>query len=242
MADKVVLAYSGGLDTSVSIKWIKEKYGLDVVTCTIDIGQREDLSSIGEKAKKIGALAHYQIDAKEEFVHDYIFRSIKANGMYQGVYPISTALARPLLAEKVVEVAHKESAVAVAHGSTGKGNDQVRFDVTIKGLDPALRIIAPVREWNLSRDEEIKYALKNNIPVKPSKSIYSTDQNLWGRSIEAGPLEDPFSEPAEDAFEWCVPVRNAARPLPPPWRPALRASSARSFPPATRRTLERRSS
>ena len=209
MADKVVLAYSGGLDTSVSIKWIKEKYGLDVVTCTIDVGQREDLSAIGERAKKIGAVTHYQIDAKEEFVHDYIFKSIKANGMYQGVYPISTALARPLLAEKVVEVAHKEGAVAVAHGSTGKGNDQVRFDVTIKGLDPALRIIAPVREWNLSRDEEIKYALKNNIPVKPSKSIYSIDQNLWGRSIEAGPLEDPFTEPAEDAFEWCVPVRNA---------------------------------
>ena len=209
MAEKVVLAYSGGLDTSVSIRWIKEKYGLDVVTCTVDIGQREDLSSIGERAKKIGALAHYQIDAKEEFAKDYIFKSVKANGMYQGVYPISTALARPLVAEKAVDVAKKEGAIAVAHGSTGKGNDQVRFDVTIKGLDPSLRIIAPVREWNLSRDEEIKYAIKNNIPVKPSKSIYSTDQNLWGRSIEAGPLEDPYTEPPEDSFEWCVPIKKA---------------------------------
>ena len=208
MSDKVVLAYSGGLDTSVAIRWIKEKYGLDVVTCTIDIGQREDLSEIGERGRKIGAVGHYQIDAKEEFARDYVFKSIKANGLYQGVYPISTALARPLLAEKLVSVAQKEGAVAVAHGCTGKGNDQVRFDVTIKGLDPNLKIIAPVREWNLSRDEEIKYALKNNIPVKAKKSIYSTDQNLWGRSIESGPLEDPYTEPPEDAFEWCVPIKN----------------------------------
>ncbi len=208
MSDKVVLAYSGGLDTSVAIRWIKEKYGLDVVTCTIDIGQREDLSEIGERGRKIGAVGHYQIDAKEEFARDYVFKSIKANGLYQGVYPISTALARPLLAEKLVSVAQKEGAVAVAHGCTGKGNDQVRFDVTIKGLDPNLKIIAPVREWNLSRDEEIKYALKNNIPVKAKKSIYSTDQNLWGRSIESGPLEDPYTEHPEDAFEWCVPIKN----------------------------------
>jgi len=208
LSDKVVLAYSGGLDTSVAIRWIKEKYGLDVVTCTIDIGQREDLSEIGERGRKIGAVGHYQIDAKEEFARDYVFKSIKANGLYQGVYPISTALARPLLAEKLVSVAQKEGAVAVAHGCTGKGNDQVRFDVTIKGLDPNLKIIAPVREWNLSRDEEIKYALKNNIPVKAKKSIYSTDQNLWGRSIESGPLEDPYTEPPEDAFEWCVPIKN----------------------------------
>lgn len=208
MTDKVVLAYSGGLDTSVAIRWIKEKYDLDVVTCTIDIGQREDLSEIGDRGKKIGAVGHYQIDAKEEFVKDYVFKSIKANGLYEGVYPISTALARPLLAKKLVLVAQKEGAVAVAHGCTGKGNDQVRFDVTIKGMDPSLNIIAPVREWNLSRDEEIKYAQKNNIPVKVKKSIFSTDQNLWGRSIESGPLEDPYTEPPEEAFEWCIPVRN----------------------------------
>ncbi len=209
LTDKAVLAYSGGLDTSVSIRWIKEKYGLDVVTCTIDVGQREDLSTIGERGKQIGAVNHYQIDAREEFATNYIFKSIKANGLYQCTYPISTALARPLLAEKLVEVAEKEGAVAVAHGCTGKGNDQVRFDVTIKGLDPNLKIIAPVREWNLSREEEIRYAQRHNIPVKPSKSIFSTDQNLWGRSIESGPLEDPFVEPPEEAFEWCVPIRNA---------------------------------
>ncbi len=209
MADKVVLAYSGGLDTSVAIKWIKEKYGFDVVTCTVDVGQREDLTGIGERGKKIGALNHYQIDAKKEFATDFVFPSIKANSLYEGSYPLSTALARPLLAEKLVEVAEKEGAIAVAHGCTGKGNDQVRFDVTIKSLNPDLKIIAPVREWNLNREDEIKYAQKNGIPVKAKKSIFSTDQNLWGRSIEAGPLEDPYYEPPDEAFEWCVPAKNA---------------------------------
>jgi argininosuccinate synthase len=209
LADKVVLAYSGGLDTSVAIKWIKEKYGLDVVTCTIDVGQHEDLTGIGERGEKIGAVNHYQIDAKKEFATDYVFPSIKANSLYEGAYPLSTALARPLLAEKLVLVAEKENAVAVAHGCTGKGNDQVRFDVTIKAMNPNLKIIAPVREWNLNREDEIKYAQKNGIPVKANKSIFSTDQNLWGRSIEAGPLEDPYFEPPEEAFEWCVPAKNA---------------------------------
>jgi argininosuccinate synthase len=209
LSDKVVLAYSGGLDTSVSIKWIKEKYGLDVVTCTVDVGQREDLSEIGETARKIGAVNHYTIDAKDEFVRDYVFKSIKANSLYEDTYPLSTALARPLLAEKLVQIANKEGAVAVAHGCTGKGNDQVRFDVTVKALNPSLRVIAPVREWNLNREEEIKFAQKHNIPISFKKSIYSVDQNLWGRSIESGPLEDPFSEPPDDAFEWCVPSKNA---------------------------------
>ena len=209
MVDKVVLAYSGGLDTSVAIKWIKEKYGLDVVTCTIDVGQREDLTGIGERGKKIGAVNHYQIDAKKEFTTDFVFPSIKANSLYEGSYPLSTALARPLLAEKLVTVAEKEDAVAVAHGCTGKGNDQVRFDVTIRSLNPELKIIAPVREWNLNREDEIKYAQKNGIPVRAKKSIFSTDQNLWGRSIEAGPLEDPYFEPPDQAFEWCVPAKNA---------------------------------
>jgi argininosuccinate synthase len=209
LAEKVVLAYSGGLDTSVSIKWIKEKYGLDVVTCTVDVGQQEDLSGIGEKAREIGALNHYQLDAKDEFVKRFVFPSVKANSLYEGSYPLSTALARPLLAEKLVEVAEKESAVAVAHGCTGKGNDQVRFDVTIKAMNPDLKIIAPVREWNMNREDEIQYAQKNHIPIKVKKSIFSTDQNLWGRSIESGPLEDPFTEPPEEAFEWCVPAKNA---------------------------------
>ncbi|MGI0078499.1 MAG: argininosuccinate synthase [Nitrososphaerales archaeon] len=209
MSDKVVLAYSGGLDTSVSIKWIKEKYGLDVVTCTIDVGQKEDLSAIGEKARKIGAVNHYTIDAREEFVKDYVFKSIKANGLYEGSYPLSTALARPLLAEKLVRVAEEEGAVAVAHGCTGKGNDQVRFDVTVKSMNPSLRVIAPVREWNLNREDEIKYAQKHGIPISRKKSMFSTDQNLWGRSIESGPLEDPYTEPPEEAFEWCVAANNA---------------------------------
>ncbi len=208
MSEKVVLAYSGGLDTSVSIKWLKEKYGLDVITCTIDVGQKEDLYEIGQKSKKIGALSHYTIDAKEEFVKSYIWKSIKTNSLYEGSYPLSTALARPLLATKLVEVAEKEDAIGVAHGSTGKGNDQVRFDVTIKALNPKLRIIAPVREWNLNREDEIKYAQKNDIPISESKSLFSIDQNLWGRSIESGPLEDPFTEPPEDAFEWCAPLEN----------------------------------
>ncbi len=209
MAEKVVLAYSGGLDTSVSIKWIKEKYGLDVVTCTVDVGQQEDLSGIGERGREIGAVNHYQIDAKDEFVKRFVFPSIKANSLYEGSYPLSTALARPLLAEKLVEVAEKEGAVAVAHGCTGKGNDQVRFDVTIKAMNPDLKIIAPVREWNMNREDEIQYAQKNHIPIKVKKSIFSTDQNLWGRSIESGPLEDPYTEPPDEAFEWCVPAKNA---------------------------------
>jgi len=209
LAEKVVLAYSGGLDTSVSIKWIKEKYGLDVVTCTVDVGQQEDLSGIGERAREIGAVNHYQLDAKQEFVKRFVFPSVKANSLYEGSYPLSTALARPLLAEKLVEVAEKEDAVAVAHGCTGKGNDQVRFDVTIKAMNPDLKIIAPVREWNMNREDEIQYAQKNQIPIKVKKSIFSTDQNLWGRSIESGPLEDPFNEPPEEAFEWCVPAKNS---------------------------------
>jgi len=209
LADKVVLAYSGGLDTSVSIKWIKDKYGLDVVTCTVDVGQQEDLSGIGERATEIGAINHYQLDAKDEFVKRFVFPSVKANSLYEGSYPLGTALARPLLAEKLVQVAEKEGAVAVAHGCTGKGNDQVRFDVTIKAMNPDLKIIAPVREWNMNREDEIKYAQKNNIPIKAKKSIFSVDQNLWGRSIESGPLEDPFTEPPDESLEWCVPAKNA---------------------------------
>ncbi|MFN3621913.1 MAG: argininosuccinate synthase domain-containing protein, partial [Nitrososphaerales archaeon] len=155
---KVVLAYSGGLDTSVAIKWLEEKYDARVVTVTVDVGQQEDLKAIAQKAEKIGVERHYTIDAKEEFVKEYIYPAIKANGLYEGKYPLSTALARPLIASKLVEIAHKENAEAVAHGCTGKGNDQVRFDITIKALDPNLKIIAPVREWNLSREEEIQYA------------------------------------------------------------------------------------
>jgi len=203
---KVILAYSGGLDTSVAIKWLEEKYSAKVVTLTVDVGQQEDLKAIAEKAKMLGVERHYSIDAKEEFVKDYIYPSIKANGLYEGKYPLSTALARPLIASKLVEIALKEKADAVAHGCTGKGNDQVRFDVTVKALAPQLKIIAPVREWNLSREEEIQYAKEHGVPVVEKKSVFSIDQNLWGRSIESGPLEQPDFEPPEDAFEWVKPV------------------------------------
>jgi len=206
MKDKVVLAFSGGLDTSVSIRWLQEKQKVDVITVTIDVGQGDDLKEIEEKAYKIGVKKHYSIDAKKEFVDDYVFPSIKANGLYEGKYPLATALARPLIASKLVEVAEKEGASAVSHGCTGKGNDQVRFDVTIKALNPSLKIVAPVREWSMSRDQEIKYAKKHNIPIQIKKSVYSIDQNLWGRSIESGPLEDPASEPSNEVFEWTTPI------------------------------------
>jgi len=199
-----VLAYSGGLDTSVAIKWIEEKYDLDVVTLTLDLGQG-GLESAEEKARAIGAVKHYSTDAREEFVREYVSRAIKANALYQGKYPLSAALSRPLIATKLVEIAHKEGAVAVAHGCTGKGNDQVRFEVTIRALDPSLKILAPIREWNLSRDEEVKYARARGIPVSGGpRSPYSIDQNLWGRSIESGAIEDADNEPPADAFVWTV--------------------------------------
>jgi argininosuccinate synthase len=205
MADTVVLAYSGGLDTSVLVKLLQQKYGADVVTVTVDVGQREDLSEIGEKANRLGVLKHYSIDGKKEFASNYVFKSIKANALYEEKYPISTALARPLIVQKMVEIARKEKAVAVAHGCTGKGNDQVRFDVTTKALAPDLKIIAPVRECNLARDEEIKFAKANNIPVPVDlNSPYSIDQNLWGRAIECGVIDHPDQEPPEEAFEWTV--------------------------------------
>lgn len=202
MSDKVVLAFSGGLDTSVAIKWIIEKYGYDVITLTIDVGSEEELDSIRERSLKLGAIKHYSIDAKEEFANDYVYAAIKANSLYQDQYPLSTALSRPLIASKLVDIAKKEKAIAVAHGSTGKGNDQVRFDVAIASLAPELRIIAPIREWKLSREEEIKYAKQHNIPVstKP-ENPYSIDENIYGRSIECGVLEDPSTEPPEEIFK-----------------------------------------
>jgi len=153
---KVVLAYSGGLDTSVMIKWIQEKYSAEVYTLTLDLGQRDDFREIEERARKIGSKGHFFVDAKSEFVERFIFPAIKANGFYEGKYPLSTALGRPLIAEKLVDVAHKVGADAVAHGSTGKGNDQVRFDITVRALDPELKVLAPVRDWGLSRDVELE--------------------------------------------------------------------------------------
>ncbi|MEJ5328030.1 MAG: argininosuccinate synthase [Candidatus Bathyarchaeia archaeon] len=202
--EKIVLAYSGGLDTSVMIKWLQEKYNADVITVTANVGQPEDLKEIEAKAKKLGALKHYSIDAKEEFAKDYVFPAIKANALYEGKYPISTSLSRPLIAQKMVEIAEKEGATGLAHGCTGKGNDQVRFDVTLGALAPDLKIIAPVREWNMTREEEIEYAKAKGIPVSNAAKKYSIDQSIWGRSIECGVLEDASKEPPEDAFEWTV--------------------------------------
>jgi len=204
MADTVVLAYSGGLDTSVMVKWLQQKYDVDVITVTLEVGQQSALEAVEEKAKSLEVKKHYSIDAREEFVANYVFPAIKANALYEGKYPVSSALSRPLIAFKLVEIAEKEGAVAIAHGCTGKGNDQVRFDVTIKSLAPNLKIIAPVREWGLSRDEEIEFAKANGIQISRLANSYSIDQNLWGRSIECGPLEDPEQEPPEDIFEWTV--------------------------------------
>ena len=207
MVDKVVLAYSGGLDTSVAIKWLEEKYSLKVVAVTVDVGEEKDLDFIREKALKVGALECYVVDAKREFVSDYVLKALKANALYEWKYPLSAALSRPLIAKKLVEVAESEGAVAVAHGCTGKGNDQVRFDVSFMALNPRLKIIAPVREWPMSRNEEIEYAASHGIPVPVGQdNPYSIDQNLWGRSIECGIMEDPWAEPPDDAFIWAKPL------------------------------------
>jgi argininosuccinate synthase len=201
--DKVILAYSGGLDTSVMVLWIGEKYNLDVVTLTVDLGQGEDIGRIRQKALKTGAVDAVAIDARNLFVDHFVFPALMAGAVYEGKYPLATALGRPLIAKLMVDTARQHHAKAVAHGCTGKGNDQVRFDVTFQTLAPDLRIIAPVREWKMPRDEEIQYAAKHGIPVEATKeSPYSIDQNLWGRSCEAGVLEDPWDEPPGDAFAW----------------------------------------
>ena len=204
MTKKIVLAYSGGLDTSVLVKWLQEQHRTEVITVTVDVGQQEDLKEIEEKAKKLGVLKHFSIDAREEFARDYVFPAIKANALYEGKYPISTSLSRPLIVAKMVKVAQTEGATGFAHGCTGRGNDQVRFDVTVGALAPNLTIVAPVREWNMTRDEEIEYAKKNGIAVTTAAKKYSIDQSIWGRSIECGILEDASKEPPEDAFEWTV--------------------------------------
>ena len=197
---KAVLAFSGGLDTSVCVKYLQNNHKMEVITATVDCGQNDDFEEIRKKSKILGALKHFNIDAKKEFVENYVGRSIKANGLYQGKYPLATALARPLIAEKIMEVAAQENAIAVAHGCTGKGNDQVRFDIAMSSIDPTIKIIAPIREMNLTRDLEIKYAKKNNVPLSEEIKKYSTDTNIWGRAIEAGKLEDPWIEPPEEIF------------------------------------------
>ncbi len=199
----VVLAYSGGLDTSVAIHWIKEKYNLDVITLTVDVGNERDLAAIAARARQIGAVKALVVDGRADFVRYFVWPALQAGAIYEGQYPLATALARPLIAHLLVETAHAEGAVAVAHGCTGKGNDQVRFDVSINTLAPALKIIAPVREWSMTRDNEIAYAAEHGIPIQVTNaSPYSVDQNLWGRSIECGILEDPWAEPPEEVYAW----------------------------------------
>jgi len=203
MSEKVVLAYSGGLDTSVAIKWLKENYGLDVIAVNIDVGNERDFSAVRQKALDIGAIKALVIDAKDLFVKYFIFPALQANALYEGQYPLATALTRPLMAKLLVDVAVEEGASAVAHGCTGKGNDQVRFDVSINALAPDLKIIAPAREWGMTREETIDYAKRNNIPIPVTvSSPYSIDECLWGKAIECGALEDPWTEPPEDAFTW----------------------------------------
>jgi argininosuccinate synthase len=214
MSDKVVLAYSGGLDTSVAIRRLEEKYNLKVITLTVDIGNVPDLEAIRQKALKVGAIKALVVDAKEAFIKSFVFPALQADAIYEGQYPLATALGRPLIARLLVEAARKEKARVVAHGCTGKGNDQVRIDVSVAALGPELKVIAPAREWKMTREQTIKYAQAHKIPVPITKaSPYSIDENLWGRSIECGVLEDTWNEPPEDVFLWTKsPEKTPARP------------------------------
>jgi argininosuccinate synthase len=198
---RIVLAYSGGLDTSVAIPWLKEKYGAEIVSVTLDLGQGRELVDVRERALALGALRAHVVDVREEFVRGYIVPALQAGALYEDRYPLATALGRPLIARRLVEIAHMERADAIAHGCTGKDNDQLGLDISARALDPSLRLIAPAREWGMSRSDEIAYARARNIPVPASlESPYSTDSNLWGRSIECGVLDDPWAEPPEDIF------------------------------------------
>ena len=200
MKEKVVLAYSGGLDTSVAIKWLVDE-GYDVVACCLDIGEGRDMQFIKDKAIQVGAIESYALDCKEEFANEYALIALQGNTFYEQSYPLVSALSRPLIAKKLVEVAHAAGATTVAHGCTGKGNDQVRFEVAIAALDPHLRVIAPVREWKWSREEEIAYAAEKGVPIPANlDNPYSIDQNIWGRACECGILEDPWAAPPKGAY------------------------------------------
>ncbi len=208
MAKKIVLAYSGGLDTSCAVKWLKDK-GFEVICFIANLGQVEGLKKIEKRALVAGATKVYIKDLQQEFINSFIFPTLKANAVYEGKYSLATALGRPLIAKYLVEVAHRENASYVAHGCTGKGNDQVRFDITIKALNPALRVIAPVREWKFDRAGQIKWAQEHDVPVPvTADSPYSVDENLWGRSIEGGMLEHPDTEVPEDVWDWTADIMN----------------------------------
>ena len=201
--EKVILAYSGGLDTSVAITWLNKDY--DVIAVCMDVGEGNDLDFIHDKALKVGAIESHVIDVKDEFAEDYVLVALQGHTFYEQKYPLVSALSRPLISKKLVEIAHKTGATTIAHGCTGKGNDQVRFEVAIASLDPKLKVIAPVREWKWSREEEINYAKANGVPIPADlDSPYSVDQNLWGRANECGVLENPWNEAPEDAYDLTV--------------------------------------
>lgn len=209
--EKVVMAYSGGLDTSIIIPWLKENYGYDVIAMSADVGQGEELAPLKEKAIKTGASKLYIEDLRDEFVTDYIYPTMKAGAVYEGKYLLGTSFARPLIARRLVEIARKEGAVAIAHGATGKGNDQVRFEAAVKALAPDLKIIAPWREWDIqSRDQAMDYAAAHNVPLAVTKKTsYSMDRNLWHLSHEGLDLEDPANEPKNEMFLICTPPEQA---------------------------------
>jgi argininosuccinate synthase len=209
MKKKLVLAYSGGLDTSVAIPWLNEN-GYEVIALCLNVGENKDLDFVKNKALQIGATKSYVIDARDLFAKEFILPSLKANALYEHKYPLSAALSRPLISQLLVQVANEEGATAVAHGCTGKGNDQVRFDVSVTALNPDLEIVAPVREWGWSRDEEIEYAKQHDVPIPITlDNPFSVDVNLWGRSCEAGVLENPWTEAPEAAFEWTTNIADA---------------------------------
>ena len=199
--DKIVLAYSGGLDTSVAVPWLQENYNAEVITLTIDLGM-VDLESIRQRGLQVGAVKDMTVEGRETLVNEFLFPALQAGAIYEDQYPLATALGRPLIARYLAEAAQSEGAYAVAHGCTGKGNDQVRIEVGIAALAPELKVIAPIREWGMSREDEIEYGQARNLPINASQSRFSVDENLWGRSAEAGELEDPWQEPPEEAFAW----------------------------------------
>ena len=210
--EKCVLAYSGGMDSTISVVWIQEQYDMDVVTLTVDLGAGPEIVGVRERALQAGAVDSLVWDVRDEFVNEYVFPGLKAGAMYEGVYALSTALGRPLMAKKLVEAARQVGATAVAHGCTGKGNDQVRFDsgiMTLSAQGDPLRIIAPAREWGMTRDEEKLYAAKAGLELREvgsDRRVYSIDRNLWGQAIEGEDLEDTWVEPPEDAYSWTKPI------------------------------------
>lgn len=206
---RIVLAYSGGLDTSVAIPWLQDRYQADIITMTVNLGNLPEMESIHDKALKTGAISAITVDVTQEFLEQYAFPSLQANATYEGQYHLATALGRPLITQHLIKLAQEEGAFAIAHGCTGKGNDQVRFETSAVILDPNITVLAPAREWNMTRPEEVEYAMQRGIPVPSGTNPYSTDENIWGRSIESGVLEDPWLPPPDDVFLWTRSISEA---------------------------------